>query len=135
MSPRFEYHNHYKHNNIMSDAGRKSFTDKVSETVTPDSQKSTFEKASESVTNTVDGFVGKNTPDSQKSFGQTVADNAKQGHDDAKDAVNKNEATFAETASEYVEAAKEQVANAAQYVSSVVTGATEGAKTASEEKK
>lgn len=119
----------------MSDAGRKSFTDKVSETVTPDSQKSTLQKASETVTDTVDGFVGKNTPDSQKSLGQTVADNAKQGHDDAKEAVNKNEHTLAETASEYVEAAKEQVANAAQYVSSVVTGATEGAKTGAEEKK
>lgn len=119
----------------MSDFGRKSFTDKATEAVTPESQKSTFEKASESVTDAVDGFVGKHTPDSQKSFGQTVSDNAKQGHDDAKEAVNKNQHTLAETASEYVEAAKEQVANAANYVSSVVTGATEGAKKASDESK
>lgn len=119
----------------MSDAGRKSFTEKASEAITPDSQKSTLEKAKESVTDSLDGFAAKNIPDSEKSFGQTISDNAKQGHDDAKKAVQGNEASLAETAQGYVEAAKEQVANAAQYVSSVVTGATEGAKQAGEEKK
>lgn len=126
----------------MSDAGRKPFTDKVSEAITPESQKSTLEKGKEAVTNAVDGFAAKHTPDSQKSFGQTISDNAKAGSDDAKAAVQKeqakvqgHEATLAETAGEYIEAAKEQVANAAQYVSSVVSGATEGAKTGALETK
>lgn len=119
----------------MSDAGRKSFTDKVSEAAKPDSEKSTLEKAKESVTDAVDGFAAKNVPDNQKSFTQSVGDNIKQGHDDAKKEVSQDQATFAETAQTYVEAAKEQVANAANYVSGVVTGATEGAKQASEEKK
>lgn len=126
----------------MSDAGRKPFTDKVSEAITPESQKSTFEKGKEAVTDAVDGFAAKNVPDNQKSFGQTVADNVKAGHDDAKVAVEKEKAdaqhqgaTLTETAGEYFEAAKEQVANAAHYVSEVVTGATEGAKTAASDAK
>lgn len=126
----------------MSDAGRKPFSDKVSEAVTPESQKSTFEKGKESVTGAVDGFAAKNVPDNQKSFGQTVADNVKAGHDDAKAAVGEENAkaqqegaTLSETAGEYFDAAKEQVANAAQYVSGVVTGATEGAKTAADDAK
>lgn len=121
----------------MSDAGRKAFSDKVSETITPDSQKSTLEKTKESVTGAVDNFAAKNTPDSQKGFGQTVADNAKQGHDDAKAAAQKDQTTLADTAAEYLETAKEQVAQATQYVSGVISGATEGAKTgaASTEKK
>lgn len=126
----------------MSDAGRKPFGDKVNEAITPESQKSTFEKGKEAITNKVDEFAAKGTPDNQKSFGQSVADLTKQGHDDAKAAVDnkkselqKDEATLADTASEYIEAAKEQAANAAQYVSSVMTGATEGAKNASEDAK
>lgn len=126
----------------MADAGRKPFSDKLSEAVKPDSEKTTLEKGKEAVTNSLDNFAAKNTPDNQKSFGQTVADNAKAGHEDAKAAVSeqqakleKDQATFGETAGEYLEAAKEQVAHAAQYVSSVVTGATEGAKTAANDSK
>lgn len=126
----------------MSDAGRKSFTDKASEAIKPDSQKTLFEKGKETVTDTLDSFAAKNVPDNQKSFGQSVADNVQAGHDDAKAAVQKElanldnkQATLSETAGEYLEAAKEQVANAAQYVSSVVTGATEGAKTAANDTK
>lgn len=116
----------------MSDTGRKPLTDKVSEAVKPDSEKTTFERAKEGVTDTVDSFASKATPNDQKSFTQNVADSTKEGHDDAKAKVGEHEATFAETALTYVEAAKEQVANAANYVSGVVTGATEGAKQATE---
>ncbi|SGZ50395.1 CIC11C00000001817 [Sungouiella intermedia] len=126
----------------MSDAGRKPFTDKVTEAVKPDSEKSILEKGSETVTDAVDNFAARNVPNLEKSFGQSIADNAKVGHDDAKAAVEKEHAnaqqqgaTLAETASEYLESAKEQVANAAEYVSLVVTGATEGAKTAANDSK
>lgn len=112
----------------MSDLGRKNFSDKVSEAVTPESQKSVLEKTKESVTNTADSFAGKATPDNQKSFPQTVSDNVKKGHDEAADAADAHKQTLGETATEYVDAAKEQVANAAEYVSSVLTGAGEGAK-------
>jgi hypothetical protein len=38
----------------MSDLGRKDFSDKASEKLTPDSSKSTFDKASENVTGGLD---------------------------------------------------------------------------------
>lgn len=112
----------------MSDLGRKNFSDKVEETVTPDDQKTGFEKTKETVTDKVDEFAGKATPNDQKSFGQTIADNAKQGHDDAKAQVGENQETLLDTANSYIDAAKEQAGNAANYISGVVTGATEGAK-------
>jgi Heat shock protein 9/12 len=43
---------------IMSDTGRKGMTDKLSEGVTPDSQKSTLDKAKESVTDAGDKVAG-----------------------------------------------------------------------------
>ncbi|KAL7662835.1 12 kDa heat shock protein [[Candida] zeylanoides] len=119
----------------MSDFGRKPVSDKISESVKPDSEKSTLEQAKESVTGTADKIAAKGTPEDQKSFSQTLSDSVQQGHDDAKSAVNKDQATLADTASEYVEAAKEQVTNAANYVSEVITGATEGAKSAVEDTK
>lgn len=123
----------------MSDLGRKNISDKVSEAVKPDSEKSTLEKAKESATGQLDKLAADATPDNQKSFSQSVSDNVQQGHDDAKKAAtdakqsaSQEQATLADTAAEYVDAAKEQIANAAQYVSGVVTGATEGAKDASD---
>jgi ElaB/YqjD/DUF883 family membrane-anchored ribosome-binding protein len=110
----------------MSDFGRKDFTDKVSEKVTPDSQKSTFEKAKEDVTGALDKGASSITPDSQKSFGQSVADHAQSGHDDAKSDVKQNQETLSETAASYVEAAKDQVLNAAEYVSNAVSGGNAG---------
>ncbi|PSK41291.1 hypothetical protein C7M61_000972 [Candidozyma pseudohaemuli] len=116
----------------MSDAGRKPFTDKVSETVKPDSEKSYLEKGKEAVTDKVDEFAGKNVPDSQKSFGQSVADHAHQGSEDAKKEVNQQSGSLSETAQEYYETAKEKASEAAEYVSNVVQGATEGAQNAAD---
>lgn len=117
----------------MSDLGRKNIPDKVSEAVTPESDKSGLQKTKETVTDKVDEFAAKNTPDNQKSFGQTISDKVQEGHDDAKKAVNKDQATLADTVGEYVEAAKEQAANAAEYISGVVSGGAEGAKKASDD--
>ncbi|KAK6459883.1 Hsp12 heat-shock protein [Scheffersomyces coipomensis] len=116
----------------MSDLGRKNISDKISESVTPDSQKSTLDKAKETVTDKVDSFAANNTPENQKSFAQTTADAAQKGSDDAKAAVQEHQQSLGETAAEYVEQAKEQITNAAQYVSGVVSGAQEGAKTGAE---
>lgn len=119
----------------MSDAGRKNFTDKVSESVKPESEKSYLEQAKETVTDGVDKFAAKATPDEQKSFGQSVGDNVQQGHDDAKAAASEDKATLAETAEQYIGVAKEKVADAAQYISGVVTGALEGAEKGAESTK
>ncbi|KAF3988665.1 hypothetical protein FT663_02099 [Candidozyma haemuli var. vulneris] len=116
----------------MSDAGRKPFADKVSETVKPDSEKSYLEQGKEAVTDTIDSFAGKNVPDSEKSFGQSVADHAKQGKDDAQKEIEGQSSSISETAQEYYEAAKEKASEAAEYVSNVVSGATEGAQDAAD---
>jgi Heat shock protein 9/12 len=47
---------------IMSDTGRKGMTDKLSEGVTPDSQKSTLDKTKETVTDAGDKVAGLATP-------------------------------------------------------------------------
>lgn len=112
----------------MADLGRKNFGEKVDEKLTPDSDKTNVDKVKEQVTNKVDDFAAKATPEDQKSFPQTVADSAKQGHDDAKQKFNENEGTLADTATSYIDSAKEQVSKGAEYLSGVATGAAEGAK-------
>ncbi|KHC33421.1 hypothetical protein MGO_04125, partial [Candida albicans P76055] len=126
----------------MSDAGRKNISTKINEAITPESEKSTLEKGKEQVTSTLDKAVGSNVPDNQKSFTQTVADNVQQGSDNAKADLKKQSEqaegeakTLAETAQEYVEVAKTEIGKAAEYVSGVVTGATEGAKTGADSTK
>lgn len=119
----------------MSDLGRKNVSDKISEAVKPESEKSTLESAKDSVTSTIDKAAANATPDNQKSFTQTISDNVTKGHDDAKAAAGKHSEGLAETVQPYVDAAKEQIGNAANYVSSVVTGATEGAKTGADSSK
>lgn len=59
---------------IMSDAGRKDISDKVSSAVKPDSQKSTFELAKDKVTDTIDNFVGDNSRSGDKSATQQASD-------------------------------------------------------------
>lgn len=111
---------HINTQHTMSDAGRKNVTTKVTEAVKPESEKSYLEQGKESVTNAADSVAKNVTPDSEKSFLQRTGDSLS----------NEGE-TLTETAAHYVEAAKEQVANAAQYVSNVVTGAVEGGEDAS----
>ncbi|KAI5964372.1 HSP12 [Candida pseudojiufengensis] len=120
----------------MSDAGRKPIHTKVSESLTPESDKSTLEKAKEGVTNKADQFAANHTSDNNKSFSQTVADDVTKGKHDAENSIDKEKSkasgegqSLAETAQEYVDAAKEEISKAAEYVSGVVTGATEGAET------
>ncbi|OUT20474.1 hypothetical protein CAS74_004726 [Pichia kudriavzevii] len=50
----------------MADQGRKNFSDKLADTVTPDSQKSTWDKASEGVSDTYDKAAGKVQPEEDK---------------------------------------------------------------------
>ncbi|KAF1962880.1 heat shock protein 9/12 [Byssothecium circinans] len=58
----------------MSDVGRKDLGDKAQEKVTPDSQKSTLDKAKESITGAGDKAAGSAQPDSNKSATQKVSD-------------------------------------------------------------
>jgi hypothetical protein len=46
----------------MSDTGRQSFTDKASSAMKPDSQKGTFEQASDKIKGTMDSAAGSMQP-------------------------------------------------------------------------
>lgn len=115
----------------MADAGRKDFSTKISEAVTPESSKSTFQKAKESVTDTVDSAASNLTPANQKSFGQTAADKIHSDYDKAKADIDDKAKTWSESASDAIEHGKQAVNEAVEYVSGVVTGAKEGAEDAS----
>lgn len=58
----------------MSDAGRKDFSTKTKEHLTPDSSKSTQQKVKESVTDTSDKFARGIQPDDSKSTAQETSD-------------------------------------------------------------
>lgn len=58
----------------MSDQGRKNFTDKVSESVTPDSQKSTWDKATETATDAYDKVAKTVQPEEEKGIFQKIGD-------------------------------------------------------------
>lgn len=113
----------------MSDLGRKDFTDKVQEKVTPQDQKSYLEQAKEGVSGAADKVAQNLQPEGAKSDTQKLGDAVQKGHDDAKDA---NAKPLSETAGEYVESAKQGLNNAAEYISNTLTGAKEGASNAAD---
>ncbi|KAH3686302.1 hypothetical protein WICPIJ_002664 [Wickerhamomyces pijperi] len=116
----------------MSDTGRKDFSTKAKEAITPESQKSYLDQAKESVTDTVDKVQGKLQPEENKGVGQGVSDAFSKGKDEANSANHKS---FSETASEYVDSAKKSLNDAAEYVSSSLHGAKKGAADAASEAK
>ncbi|KLJ09822.1 hypothetical protein EMPG_14752 [Blastomyces silverae] len=65
----------------MSDAGRKDFSTKAKEEMTPDSTKSTQDKIKETVTDTTDRVTRGVQPDEQKSTGQEAFDKAQRSSD------------------------------------------------------
>ena len=67
----------------MSDSMRKGLGEQASEKMTPDSQKSTTQKASESLTGAGDRVAGAVQPEGQKSTGQKLGDATRSGGDDA----------------------------------------------------
>ena len=75
----------------MSDTGRKNFTDKIEETVTPDSQKSYLEQAKETATNAYDHAAAKLAPTEDKSVSQHAADTLSGAKDDVSKAASGSE--------------------------------------------
>ncbi|RDW92306.1 chaperone shock protein Hsp12-like protein [Coleophoma crateriformis] len=67
----------------MSDSMRKGLGDQVSEKVTPDSQKTYTQKASETVTGLGDKVAGAVQPEGEKSATQKMGDATRSGGDDA----------------------------------------------------
>lgn len=104
----------------MADAGRKDFSTKITEKLTPDSQKTVYDKAKENLTDSYDKAAAALAPEESKSFSQQVGDSVQKGHDDA-------QKSWGESAHDALENSKKAVSDAAEYVSRVVTGAKEGA--------
>jgi len=65
----------------MSDLGRKDFSTQAKEKITPDSSKSTLDKASEGVTNTADRVAGAVQGDGGKSTTQEAFDKTRREKD------------------------------------------------------
>ncbi|KAI9885268.1 MAG: hypothetical protein M1823_002937 [Watsoniomyces obsoletus] len=65
----------------MSDFGRKDFSTKAKEELTPDATKSTQQKVKEAVTNKTDLLARGVQPDSNKSAGQEVFDKTQRASD------------------------------------------------------
>ncbi|KAH7064928.1 heat shock protein 9/12-domain-containing protein [Macrophomina phaseolina] len=95
----------------MSDQGRKSVLDQAQEKVTPDSQKSTLDKAGESLSGTYDRAAGALQPDDQKSATQKASDSLRGGSDDA-----------SKQSKGVLQSAQETVGNAAQSLSDTISG-------------
>ncbi|KAI9670265.1 MAG: hypothetical protein M1831_006479 [Alyxoria varia] len=68
----------------MSEPGRKNISDKFSESVTPDSSKSTAQKAKEGITDTGDKVAREGTTNESKSAPQKLADSAGSTKDEQK---------------------------------------------------
>ncbi|KAL9108402.1 MAG: hypothetical protein Q9227_006863 [Pyrenula ochraceoflavens] len=66
----------------MSDAGRKDFSTKAKEEMTPDSTKSTQQKVKEAVTDTTDRAARGGQADSDKSAGQAAFDKTQRSSDE-----------------------------------------------------
>ncbi|KAL9108892.1 MAG: hypothetical protein Q9227_006423 [Pyrenula ochraceoflavens] len=94
----------------MSDQGRKSVGDQVQEKVTPDSQKSTLDKATESASSTADKVVGSVQPGDTKSTSQKMSDTVRGEGDSAQD-----------SGKGYLAQAQETLGNAANTASETIS--------------
>ncbi|OJJ02553.1 hypothetical protein ASPVEDRAFT_42050 [Aspergillus versicolor CBS 583.65] len=65
----------------MSDTGRKDFTTKAQEKLTPDATKSTQDKVKETVTDTTDRFTRGAQSDEDKGAAQKFFDKGQRAHD------------------------------------------------------
>ncbi|PYH46830.1 heat shock 9/12 family protein [Aspergillus saccharolyticus JOP 1030-1] len=65
----------------MSDTGRKDFSTKAKEEITPDSTKSTQDKVKETVTDTTDRLARGTQSDNSKSTTQEAFDKTQRSHD------------------------------------------------------
>ncbi|ODV95701.1 hypothetical protein PACTADRAFT_34252 [Pachysolen tannophilus NRRL Y-2460] len=111
----------------MSDTGRKNLSDKVTESVKPDSEKTYVEKAKEKATDAYDTIAKEVQPDNNKSFGQTVGDAVESGKSKAS-----GDASLTDTAQEYLNSAKGKLGEAVEYLSGSAAGAKEGAQSGAE---
>ncbi|CAG5156582.1 uncharacterized protein ALTATR162_LOCUS4379 [Alternaria atra] len=95
----------------MSDSMRKGLGEQASEKITPDSQKSTTQKASEGLSGAGDRIAGAVQPEGQKSTGQKLGDATRSGGDNAS---NQGEGVLKQ--------AQDTLSNAGQSISDTLSG-------------
>ncbi|OAL36034.1 hypothetical protein AYO20_04696 [Fonsecaea nubica] len=131
----------------MSDTGRKPLTDQAQEKLTPDSQKSTLDKAKESATGTADDIAGMVQPGDSKSTTQKLSDETSAKSSSAQDTLSGATKNIQETAStlgqqvsstagaaqesgkEYLQQAQDTASSVGQTASSNASAAQESSKT------
>lgn len=89
----------------MSDPGRKNVSDKISESLKPESEKTLNEQVSERVTDAFDKMAASAQPDSEKSVSQKAIDVFSGAKDDTKAAAKQQEASLADSAKQALDAA------------------------------
>ncbi|RDW79923.1 chaperone shock protein-like protein Hsp12 [Coleophoma cylindrospora] len=97
----------------MSDSMRKGLGDQVSEKVTPDSQKTYAQKASETITGLGDKVAGTIQPEGDKSTTQKMGDATRSGGDDAQAQGQGILASVQQTAGDLANYASETLQSAA----------------------
>ncbi|KAJ8100928.1 heat shock protein 9/12-domain-containing protein [Lipomyces tetrasporus] len=106
----------------MSDAGRKNVSDKVSETVTPDSQKSYAEQMKEQVTGTYDRAARHLQPEESKSSSQSATDTVTGKSSETKDTSQGYEHSFVDAAKQYATTAQQSATEALHSASEYLSG-------------
>ncbi|KAG5356225.1 Heat shock protein [Yarrowia sp. B02] len=91
----------------MSQAGRKDFTDKLSEGLQPDSTKSTGEKLSEKATDAYDKVASAVEPNSQKSATQKAGDTLESDASKAKSDISSETSKLQKEGESYIDQAKD----------------------------
>jgi len=108
----------------MSDNARKGLGEQVGEKVTPQSQKSYTQVASENISGAADKVAGAVQPEGDKSATQKLGDSTRSNADSAQNGGQS-----------YLDSAKETVGNAGQSVADTLIGTTDAAKDKTEEAK
>ncbi|KAK9389034.1 heat shock protein 9/12-domain-containing protein [Lipomyces mesembrius] len=112
----------------MSDTGRKPFSDKVSDTMTPDSQKSYAEQAKEQVTGAYDKVARDVQPGESKSTSQSAADTVTGKSSDAKDTSATHQQSFVESAKQYASSAQKSAADTLHSAGEYLSGKSDETK-------
>ncbi|KAK9323592.1 heat shock protein 9/12-domain-containing protein [Lipomyces orientalis] len=109
----------------MTDAGRKNVSDKVSDTVTPDSQKSYAEQMKEQVTGAYDKAARGLQPEESKSTSQSRIDTVIGKASEARDTTKGYEQSFVDTAKQYATSAQKSATEALHSASEYLSGKPE----------
>ncbi|CAR28426.1 ZYRO0F03696p [Zygosaccharomyces rouxii] len=112
----------------MSDPTRKGFTEKVSENVKPQEQKSYLEQGKEYLTDSADKVQSKIHPEQDKSATQKVGDTLEGKSGGKQESWSETAQRYGEHAKEYAEQAREKINDTINSHTGGSSGGTHGPK-------